>query len=55
MDDIVKTDQNINETKGFDVNTMYVSRKERIAFYFASLFRDMSYAIVGGFLTNILY
>ena len=50
MDDVVKADQIINETKDFDVNTMSVSRKERIAFYFASFFRDMSYAIVGGFL-----
>jgi GPH family glycoside/pentoside/hexuronide:cation symporter/probable glucitol transport protein GutA len=50
MDDVVKKEQTINETKDFDVNTMNVSRKERIAFYFASFFRDMSYAIVGGFL-----
>ena len=50
MDDVVKADQSINETKDFDVNTMSVSRKERTAFYFASFFRDMSYAIVGGFL-----
>ena len=50
MDDEVKADKIINETKDFDVNTMSVSRKERTAFYFASLFRDMSYAIVGGFL-----
>ena len=50
MDDDMKVNQIISEKKDFDVNTMRVSRKERTAFYFASLFRDMSYAIVGGFL-----
>ncbi len=50
MDDEVKVDQIITETKNFDANTMSVSRKERTAFYFATFFRDMSYAIVGGFL-----
>lgn len=50
MDDGVKVDQIINKTKELDVNTMSVSHKERTAFYFASFFRDMSYAIVGGFL-----
>jgi sugar (glycoside-pentoside-hexuronide) transporter len=50
MDDSVNVDQISTDKKGLDVNNMSVSRKERIAFYFASLFRDMSYAIVGGFL-----
>lgn len=38
--------------KKTDNNTLrQVDNKERIAFYFSSFFRDMSYALVGGFLT----
>jgi len=50
MENVTQMDTNVSETINFEMNTMSVSRKERIAFYFASLFRDMSYAIVGGFL-----
>jgi len=45
MNNVIKKDLIKSETKDH-----VVLRKERIAFYFASFFRDMSYVIVGGFL-----
>lgn len=36
--------------KTFDITAKSVPRSERLAFYLAAFFRDMSYAIVGGFL-----
>jgi Na+/melibiose symporter-like transporter len=50
MDNEVNIEQNFNKVKDNNVIKSSVPRKERIAFYFASFFRDMSYAIVGGFL-----
>lgn len=32
------------------VNRLYVDKKERFAFYLAAMFRDMSYALAGGYL-----
>ncbi len=50
MDEVVKTSHISQDMNKSDTKANSVNRKERIAFYCASLFRDMSYAICGGFL-----